>query len=165
MQRHFAQLMSTNGNGGGQTNMIGDYSESPTVFYVKPQNGPMVYEIKRIIVTLRDEAIEIENYGSGVSLSNGIILRHTRAGEVICDYTAGQAVKMVADYSRFACHAARNPAGETQDQFIARLNFECFGMPLRLFGGRDDRLELVCRDSLVHLEEHIAQVEGIAIDT
>ena len=78
--RYLSQLLSSNGDGTGSTEMIGNYTED-TRFYVAPPAGQKFY-ISRLLVFIEDVgAFDSGAYGKDVVLTRGIHLHLHQNGD------------------------------------------------------------------------------------
>jgi hypothetical protein len=69
-------LLSTNGDGTGDTEVIGDYSVTPGIFeFIAPADTDRTAEVVRMIVSIRDTGMfDAETYGNGITLTNGLTM-------------------------------------------------------------------------------------------
>ncbi len=78
----FVQFLSTNGDGTGVINAVGDYT-TPEIFYIKPTNDEVI-EIDRLVIHILDSGtLPVGEYGGlGSALTNGIDIQVTNARSI-----------------------------------------------------------------------------------
>lgn len=68
------QRMSTNGDGTGDTLITGDYSSTPTDFYIEPAPNEAIIILHFTIILCANDQVRLVDYGSLPALPNGIQL-------------------------------------------------------------------------------------------
>ena len=157
------RYLDTNGDGSGTKQATGDYSTTPTSFYIKPANGD-IYLIERAIVHIRDSAgYRADRYGDmPQALTNGIEVKMFRNGNVSDDLTDGIPVKVNADWGRLCYDVSPVAFGAGNDFLQARWTFAKSGQPLKL--GSNQSLHFMLNDDFTRLIEHTFMIQGISLN-
>jgi hypothetical protein len=80
---YLSQFLSTNGDGSGQIDAIGNYLSAAESFYIEPAAGEK-YHINRLIVYIEDVgAFDSGKYGKDVNVFRGIHMHATKSGNVV----------------------------------------------------------------------------------
>lgn len=130
---NIAQYLDTNGDGTGNIDAIGDYSLTPTEFYIQPPAGS-VYELRRVIVTIEDTgSIDSGGYGNNSSpLTNGISVECRIEGQPVRTLTAQLPVTRTADWNSLCFDGDVINFGSGNQFYVARWTFTNDGDPIRL---------------------------------
>jgi hypothetical protein len=154
------QFMSTNGDGTGTVNAIGDYSGSAE-FYIAPPEGEYYY-IKRMLVEIRDTNINnSNNYGALTELTNGVGLEVRDADQnTILDLMAGLPVTSNGSWARTCYDVSVFDLGNGADFVNVRWTFGATGGVIQLDGNKQQRLSILLDDDMTGLEEHYFKVQG-----
>jgi len=154
------KLLSTNGDGTGTTDAIGNYSVTPlSLKYIAPEK--YIVSLTRIIVKVRDAGdFDTEKYGNNITLTNGIrIYQRHGNGDLIAELTA-LPITSTGDWSAH-CYDVQELAFGTGDHVLSvRWTFAASGQAVKLDGQDGDYLELVLNDNFTGLNEHIFCIQG-----
>ena len=81
------QLASSNGDGTGTTNLVGDYSSAPLVASITAGVDKVVV-VQRVIVSIEDAgSIDSGSYGNAIELTNGITISYYQAETLVASLT------------------------------------------------------------------------------
>ena len=155
------QLMSTNGDGTGTVEAIGDYSVTPLRLKVSRAGG--YGHIARMIVQIQDFGrFDASKYGNGLILTNGIrIYVRNAADELLWEYTSFP-VKTNADWAAM-CHDFSYfdfGDGSTDNIGSVRWTFQQAGQRCLLQFDQGEYLEVVLNDDFTGLVHHRFTVQG-----
>jgi len=161
------QFLSTNGDGTGDINAIGDYSSVQGEFYISPPSGQPVrwwkingYKIYRMLVFIQAIGpLSADQYGNLKSLQNGIkaVVKDDSDNEIL-DLTAGQPVKTNAQWAQHCYDSSLSGYGSGNEFVQARWTFEKSGNPILLKEGY--RLSVLIDDDLTETISHTFVVQG-----
>jgi hypothetical protein len=158
----FAQLLSSNGDGTGTTNAKGNYSTgSPGIFYLQPPAGQVWCLTSLPILITDDGALDAGRYGDALVLTNGFLLEVKSGATVKLDLCGGLPILTNADWGRCGATPFLIDWGVGDDSLAVILNFtQLYGLPLRLVGDNNDRLQLTVRDNTANIVSHYLQAMG-----
>lgn len=158
----FVQVLSTNGDGTGDTDMTGDYSSAAETFEL---HGPTAYEdytiVERILVYVEDAGtFDTGDYGNAVTLTNGIDLAVTTSTGTVQVQLTPVSVKTSGDWAALCYDVSQNGWGTGNEFLTARWTFTKFtdGRGLVL----NDGSKLVCtvNDDMRGLVHHRITCQG-----
>ena len=158
----FVQTLSTDGVGGGTTEILGDYSSAAETFEVA---GPTAEDenlvIIRVMVYIEDNAsIDVEGYGGQAALSNGLTLDVTDSdGSSVVDLTPIP-VKSNGDWGAYCYDTAVDTWGQGDQSFKARWTFSKFTNGAGLWLNNGQKLVLTANDSFTSLVAHRVIAQG-----
>lgn len=155
------RYLDTAGDGSGTKIAIGNYATA-TQFFIAPPAGE-IYNIHRLLIHLEDSMIDADAYGATAAgaLSNGVIVQMRRGDtEVLEDFTDGVPIKTSAQWARIMFDAESKDWGSGDVFMTARLSFNKFGGPLKLYGDKGDRLTVILEDDMRHLIDHTFMAQG-----
>ena len=160
-QRMFSRYADTNGNGTGTKQVTGDYSGAAEIFYLQPGAGQILH-VTRMIVYIEDAGpFNMDNYGGlAGALSNGITVRVQDDSGTIINLTDGIAIDHNGSWGRVCYDINSINFGAGNDAVAVRWTFDRSGVPIRLVGDNNERLEIVVNDSFVGLVEHTFLIQG-----
>jgi len=152
------RYLDTDGDGSGTKNAIGDYSVTPTDFYI--QDATANIHLNRMLVTVEDSgAFDAEHYGNGVTLTNGIKVSVTDAEDnELIDLTDGLVIHTNADWGRQCYDVDVKTWGTGDEVALVRWTFDRTGHPLIIT--RNKKLKVTLNDDLTALVGHFFQVQG-----
>lgn len=158
-----SQFMSSNGDGSGVVNLVGDYSETPTEFFIKPPAGEGII-LARILIFIGDTGnFSASGYGNGGGLTNGIELKVVANSEdVLSDLTAGLSIKSNAEWSRYCYDVSLIDFGSGENFLSIRWTFEKSGIPVRL--DADNKLVVTLNDDFSGLNQHHMLCQGYRVE-
>lgn len=153
------RLLDTVGNGTGTTEATGNYSVTPQSFkYTAPSGWA---EIQRIIVMIQDTgAFDIEEYGNGVALTNGIrVFLRDSEDNVIQEYTSFP-IKSNGDWAGH-CHDFNHFDFGTGDEVgTIRWTFAKSGQPIIVKLDQGEYFEVLLNDDFSGLNKHRFTIQG-----
>lgn len=157
----FSRYADTNGNGTGTKQATGDYSAATEIFYLQPAAGE-IFHVTRLLVYIEDAGpFNMDNYGGlAGALANGITVRIQDDSGTILDLTDGIPIDHNGAWSRVCYDADPINYGSGNDAVAARWTFERSGVPVRLVGDNNERLEIVLNDNFTGLAEHTFLFQG-----
>jgi hypothetical protein len=158
VKREVYRVLDTNGDGTGTKNAVGNYSSTPTVFYI--QDTTKTFYVNRMLIQLEDAgAFATNDYGAGTGLTNGISINiYDSTGAVLNDLTDGIPIKSNNDWAR-VCYDLKLENWATGNGAIhARWTFANAGHPIILKQG--DRLGLTLNDNFTGLVSQYFKVQG-----
>lgn len=163
-RKHIFQLLSSNGDGTGTTQAIGDYSATPLSLSFKHAEKEVVH-IHRMIVKVQDSGtFDAANYGNGITLTNGITVNHRDTNDTILETLTAYPVKTTGDWAA-QCFDVNHFAFGTGDEIIAvRWTFSKSGLPVKLKLHEGEYLEVYLNDDFTGLTDHVFKVDGYYID-
>lgn len=155
----FFRFLDKNGDGTGGKDANEDYSITPDIFFIQPAAGK-VFQISRMIVTMRDTNMQWGQYGGLAALTNGVQVRVQDDSSTLIDITDGEKVKSNGAWGS-RCFDAEISAPAAGDTFFhCRWTFALSGQFIRLEGDANERLEVVLNDNFTGLISHAFQVHG-----
>ena len=155
------QYLSTNGDGTGDIEAIGDYSTTSDIFYIQPASN-QVFRIQRMLLSLEDSTgMGWNEYGHiGSGLTSGILFRVQNDSTTVHDLLAGRPVKTNGEWAENSYDVEILDTTGGNDYFVIGWDFTIAGFPIRLNGAASERLEFVVQDDLTGLVAHRIKVEG-----
>lgn len=156
------QFLSTNGDGTGTTNAIGDYS-TPDDFYIEPP-AAQDYVVTCLIVHIADDEILAGEYGGLEALTNGVRLKAKLCGTTYY-LDGGVPIKFNAQWGSLCFDVEQKSWAPTptQESLVVRLAPGAYYIDgdappnypgLLLRGYRDDQLIVTLSDDLSGLDIH-----------
>jgi nitrogen fixation protein len=115
----FVQFISSNGDGTGTTDLIGDYSgASPTNFEYEVPAAER-HHLIRLIALVKDTGnFDADKWGNGITLTNGWGLTVQQADDTVIADLTPETVKTAADLSAY-CFDVRNDSFGIGDEVLA----------------------------------------------
>ena len=159
-RKHIFQLLSSNGDGTGTTNAIGDYSSTPLSLRLQ-LNEPELVKIRRMIVKVQDDGtFDAELYGNGITLTNGIRMYHRNKTNDILEEITAFPIKSTGDWAGH-CYDVNHFTFGTGDEIISvRWTFANSGLDLIVNFAEGEYIEILLNDDFTGLVEHKFQVQG-----
>jgi len=153
------RLLDTVGDGSGTTNAIGNYTATAQSFRITDTTG--WGEIERIIVSYQDAgAFDIEKYGNGIGLTNGVrVFLKNASNEVIQEYTAFPILSN-GDWASHCYDWAYFQEGTGDNVAVIRWTFSKSGQPVLVKFDQDEYLEVLLNDDFSGLIKHRFFVQG-----
>lgn len=158
--------LDTSGNGTGSKNANGDYRPVPTgsgqtIFFIQPESHE-VYRIERIIVRIRNGAVDVGTYGEGMptGLPSGIQVRIQNDSTTKLDLIDGLPVMAVDEWQKIGFETKIQDQGSGDDVMYAELKLKDLGGIIRLVGEDSERLEFVLNDNFSSLTDQFFIVQG-----
>ena len=140
------QYLSTNGDGSGTVNAVGNYSGAEKIFYIQPPKGT-VYIISELLIHLADSTnFSIGGFGSRAALVNGVTVRARRNGVQLLDITGGQPIKTNPHLTHLTSRYALLDFPGGGNSITVAFHRDDFGVDLTLNGDLKDTLEAVLHD-------------------
>jgi len=154
------RYLDLSGDGSGASSAVGNYAAAEEIFYIQPPKST-IFILERMLVYVEDTgAFDAASYGNGITLTNGIVVRKQNDSGTILDLTAGKPVKSNAHWKRLCYDASVSSYGTGNESLGVRWTFSKAGYPIKLDGGKNERLEVVLNDSFVDLVDHTFLVQG-----
>ena len=120
-----SQFASSNGDGTGTTNLIGDYSDGGdglSVFAVEPVSKAIV--IRRMIATIEDSgAPDSGKYGNNITLTNGITITVNEANNDVRSTLTPDPVMTNAEWATYCHDLTAHTWGSGNDTLTVRWTF------------------------------------------
>lgn len=165
-QEHIDQLLSTNGDGTGTTDISTNITSLTDVYIAPPNNQK--YIITALQIWLSDNGgLDAGDYGNGISLSNGMEVYHwTGSGPAINNVTRGIPVKTNGDWTRNATLTEESQYGSGANYLSWIISFTLGGQRgIVLDGSSGERLSvLVGIDNYSGLNSHLFIPHGYKED-
>ena len=152
-----SQLISTNGDGTGTSNFIGDYSGG-LIASIAPPAGT-VYRIARMLVSIVDTGSvnDGSKYGN-ITITSGISIQlHDAHGEQ--DLTPGNIVTTF-DWGSYCYDVNVTDFVAGSNYYQSRWTFEKSGQMIRLDGDEGHELHIHFGDDFTGLEKHTFLIQG-----
>lgn len=151
------QLMSTDGAGGGTTEMT---VATPTKFYYTPP-GNRVATLERMLVYVEDNAKFAGGYGGAAALTNGLMIHvEDENGRTIHDFTPNT-IKKNGHWGLLAgVDVIVTDVSAGNDFMLVRWTFGRAGAPLVLNGLEGEKLVIHVQDAMNTLVSHLCVVQG-----
>ena len=120
------RYLDTKGDGSGEKNAIGNYSNNKTVFFIKPEND-QVFHLRSIMIHIRAKGTDVyaDKYGDQDRLVNGIKFELWNNDGLIADLTDGLPVHDNADLSR-CCITAKTMEFKAESGVISQWSFDAY---------------------------------------
>jgi len=156
------QALSSNGDGTGTTNLILNDSASPADYYIKPPVDEL-YLIKRMHIDIGDTgAFDVDKYGNGITLTNGIILTIQDASNTLFTFNPGIPIVANHEWSHLAHEFMHLTYGAGMEAMQFEINFkELFDKDIVLNGNLGEKLVVTLEDDFSGLLEHHVLVHGV----
>ena len=153
-----SQFLSSNGDGTGTSNCIGDYSSAALEVYYSPPAGQL-WAITRMIVSIEDTSgMQAQEYGNlGGALTNGITVKVAMGGAADNVLTP-DAIKTNGHWPIFCHDSTVHTWGSGNEVFTARWTFAKAGSPVVL--GQNDKIVVTLNDDFTGLINHHFLVQG-----
>ena len=161
MSRPFVQLLSTNGDGTGTTNAIGDYSSAAETFELADQTDALETVVVRLIVYVEDSgAFDAAGYGNAGVLANGITVSVlSAAGAEIIDLTPDP-IKSNGGWASLAYDTQVATWGTGNEFLVTRWTFGKFTPDGGIVLTDGERLVVNVNDDLTDLVAHRFTAQG-----
>lgn len=157
------QLASSNGDGTGTTNMIGDYSSAATQITVTPASSD-VYMITRMIVFVEDAgSFDSGAYANGITLTNGIDVLLKDGSGTITTLTPFP-ITTNAEWAAMCHDVTVHDFGTGNTAMSVRWTFERAGKQLKLDGSEGQFLEISFNDDYTGVITHQFLLQGYIYD-
>lgn len=148
--RPLVQLLSTNGDGSGVTNAVGDYSSVAETFEIDSGSNTIV--VARLVGYIRDTGqFAAEGYGAGAELTNGVSVAVFNSSDVKQFDLTPAPIKNNGEWSGL-CYDTQVQSWGIGDEFLSfRWSFEKFADDGGLVLDQGDKLVVTLNDSFVVL--------------
>jgi len=163
--RLITRILDSVGDGTGEFQMTGDYSENPTEFLAKPLPEDGLFEVHSGAYhwTMVGKSIPGAGYGtSEVPLINGVQALWRHQGVLITHFMAGGAVTTNVGWTFSPIRIHEHPSGKTVGMSTFTIGFEflrTWGTPLILENGHDE-LVFIMHDDFTNMIEHFVVIHG-----
>lgn len=155
------QFLSTNGDGTGDFNVIGNYG-TPTSFYIQPPSDER-YVIDRMLVYIQDVgSFSTTTYANATILTNGLVFCVSDDSGVLHNLTTGVPIKTNPNWATHCYNSIliQYPGGGTVRALSVEWIFSNAGFPLLLEGKSNTKFELIVQDDFSLIDAHYFKVEG-----
>jgi hypothetical protein len=160
--RLLSQFLSTNGDGTGDINIVGDYSSAAETFEV--ENPPMVAAtvIERIVVYIRDTgAFSAEKYGARASLPVGLNLDVRSADDNVLFSLTPDAIRNNGEWGKYCFEVDTKKWGGGDQILVARWSFVKFTEAAEgIVLNNGERFVLTVNDDFQSLVTHTILAQG-----
>lgn len=162
-RKHIMKVLSSNGDGTGTSNAVGDYSVTPLSLRYEANNdgaSEIIY-IERMIVKIQDTGtLDADTYGNGISLTNGIRVYIRNSADTILEELTSYPITSTGDWAGH-CHDATHHAFGVGDEILSvRWTFARSGLPVILKATEGEYLEVYLNDNFTGLVEHKFIIQG-----
>jgi hypothetical protein len=150
---------STNGDGTGDTNIIGDYSGAPVDFYIQPAINEIFVITHYTLILCADDSVRLDQYGSLLALPNGIQVVIQTLGIPIPIFTLIKTNRTLFHLCDKGPHTTRLLGGEN----LLHINLDFSGnlsKNNKLFGSLNDKFIFRVNDNFTGLCEHTLVAYG-----
>ena len=156
----FSSFLDVNGDGSGEKNAIGNYSQMPAEFQYRQLSCGETH-IARLIISLSDQGtLDAGQYGNGIQLRAGIrLVKKDARGKIVQDLTDGQPVKTNGDWAHFCYDVRPLNFGSGVTHLSARWTFAKSGEPLVVKQG--ESLCVLLADDFSGLVSHRFLAQGV----
>ena len=160
-RKHIFKLLSSNGDGTGTVNAIGDYSVTPLSLKLKLTGTILPVEIERLIVMIQDTgAFDAEKYGNGITLTNGIRVYVRDITDAVIEELTMFPILSSGDWAGH-CHDLNHFTFGTGDEIATvRWTFAKSGAPVTIDFSKGQYLEALLNDDFTGLVKHRFGVQG-----
>lgn len=158
----FVQLMSTNGDGTGDTEIIGTYASAAETFSITAAAAVDEFTVvERIIIYVRDTgSFDTGTYGNAITLTKGLELAvKTSDGTTTIDLTPFP-VKTSGDWAALCHDVTRNGWGAGDEFLTARWTFTKFSDGVGIVLNDGESLVLTANDDFDDLVSHRVTCQG-----
>jgi len=154
-----SKLISSDGNGGGVSDLVGNYSAGSTDFYITANPGKVLY-LARVNINVQDGgSIDSNSYGNGVLLTNGVKLIESIGG---VENQLGIPIITNSDYSLLAGVDINPLTFGSGDSYLAvRFTFSKLGRPLVIT--ENDKFIIRLEDDFTALTGHKFMMQGYEV--
>ena len=163
MKKGIFQLLSSNGDGTGTSDAIGDYSATPLSLKISANDGYAF--IERMIVKIEDSGtLDSGKYGNGIDITNGIrVYLKNRANQVMQEFTAFPIITF-GDWQGH-CHDLNHINFGSGNEIVSvRWTFSKSGQPIGINFEAGEYLEVYLNDNFTGLVHHRFTVQGMMTD-
>lgn len=158
---YFTRFMSTNGDGTGDVDAIGDFSGAPVDFFIRPAINETLI-LNQLIVHIEDTGtIDAGFYGNGIVLTNGIEILFTAGSEILFDVTESFRIFTNGDWARYAFSEQITEFGTGTNFVHVLFTFAGLTIKPRIFQDRELRIRL--NDDFSGLVSHSFNVQGAVV--
>lgn len=124
MAQMLSQFASTNGDGTGTTNAVGDYSSAATKFTVETQPDQRFLVLRRMVVTIEDVgAPDSGSYGNNITLANGVEVNVYSADDTLAYTLTPDPVLTNANWATYCHDLTDHSFGTGNDTVTVRWTF------------------------------------------
>lgn len=157
---HIFKLLSSNGDGTGTTNAIGDYSVTPLSLKYGPSSTEDV-EIGRMIVKIEDAGtFDADKYGNNITLTNGIRCYVKDSSDAVIEEITAFPIISSGDWAGHCHDVTLHSFGTGNNVLTVRWTFSRSGHPIELHLTNGQYFEIYLNDDFTGLIEHRFQIQG-----
>jgi len=160
-QLTISRFLDANGDGSGGKSFTADYSSAQGIAFIQPAASEVMI-LERMLVTIEDTTgFAAADYGNITDgLTNGIQVRVQDDSGTVADLTDGVPITTNANWATFCYDADLKTWGNGNEFIMVRWTFGKSGVPVRLSGNKNARLEVLFDDDLRGLVSHNFLVQG-----
>lgn len=160
-RKHINLLLSSNGDGTGTTNAIGDYSSTPLSLRYRPTNATEEFIIHRMIISVEDAGnFDADQYGNGITLTNGLRIYVKNSSDDILEEITSFPILSSGDLAAHCHDVTLFSFGIGNNILTARWTFQKSGIPIVLRGTESEYLEVYLNDDFTGLIKHRFVIQG-----
>lgn len=156
-----SQLMSSNGDGTGTVDWVGDYSSGAIAKLIPPSG--QVYRVARMIVSIQDDGAvnDSSKYGN-ITITRGIYVKlHDHRGTTVL---TPHTITTTFDWGTYCYDVTVTDFATGGNYYQARWSFDKSGQFLRLDGDQGDQFHVHLGDDFTGLNHHTFLVQGYIED-
>lgn len=158
----YTKTLSTNGDGTGTYNIVGDYSGAPTDFYYQAPVG-VKYYLNAVTVTITDTSkFNVDGFGGLAALTNGIEMIYSDLG-VEHVLLGGRQIKTNGEWPVVTPYVKLIPFANLSGADLLSVTFklkELYEIPLILSGDHDRKFIVRVNDDFTGLVTHQYVLHG-----
>jgi len=154
------QHLSTNGDGSGTFEAIGNYSGAATEFYIQPA-AEEIFAIETVTISIQDaQKVSADKYGGMTALTNGISVQIHDSGGVVTDITSNAMIKTNGEWSSYFDSMKAHTFGTGDELVVLYWKFADSGRSILLDGAKGEKLVFILNDDFTGLTLHRFFVQG-----
>ena len=160
-RKHIMQLLSSNGDGTGTTDAIGDYSSTPLNLRLYGGTSKDTVVVHRLIVSVQDSGtFDADKYGNGITLTNGIRVYVKDRDDATMEELTAFPILSSGDWAAHCHDATLHDFGQGDSILTIRWTFSKSGLPVILKFAEFEYMEIVLNDDFSGLVHHRFQIQG-----
>lgn len=159
--KNLFKALSSNGDGTGTVNAIGDYSVTPLNLKYTGEIDK-VGLINRMIVQIVDgNGFSVSNYGALPALTNGVVVSVKDANDNVINSLTAYPVLSNGDWGAQCYDAQYQSYGVGDDTLLVRWTFGNSGKPLEIDFRKGEYLDVELNDNFTGLTLHRFKIDGV----
>ena len=158
-RKHFFQMLSSNGDGSGITNAIGDYSETPLILKLQSP-GSRIVVVNELHVKIQDTgSFDASKYGNNIVLTKGIVIRVCDAQANMIDDMTCRVIKTSGDWAAH-CRIYLHKFGQGDEILTVENKLSHSGKPFTIDFSKGQCIEVELNDNFEGLNVHEFSAHG-----